>query len=170
LRELITGLRVWYVGCGKDNPLYLAVLDRMRGLGVLEVRHLDAGAFIRGEFLIKPQDTPLIVFDTKWVRDHVGGKDFHRLLQHSAAHRIPIAAVGGETSKLMVALDKAGVDELAVDEFGNVRNPLHHNPDLGGFRKEVETLPDGRLNWFPSILSANGPAEELVRVLIDWGK
>jgi hypothetical protein len=173
LRELITGLRVWYVGCGKDNALYLGVLERMRGMGVREIKHVDVGTFIKSEALAKPQDSLLIVVDGDWVRDHVGDKGFHRLLQHIASQRVPIAAVGGETSRLMVALHEAGVNELAGDEFGNVMNPFSPNRDVVGFQMRVQTLPDGRLNWYPFMFAGRAcpetPERSIVELLIERG-
>ena len=166
LRELIAEVRVWYVGYEHPNPLYLATIGKMRGVDVLEVKQVDVGTLIKTDTF--PQ---VILLDGNWVRVNVGDKDFHRLLQSAAAQRAAIIAIGGNTSALTEALHKTGVYEMAVDDFGNPRNPARHNPILVGFRKRVETLPDGQLNWFPHLALVNSDCPNtLVRSLIEVAK
>lgn len=124
-------LTVWHVGQGND--IYNAVLSRIQQFRVLEMRALDVQVLLRNETLefVEPKRPLLIVFNGNWISNHVNDAKIYNFLREAARQKANLVALGGATSNFFEVLNKAGVNDLPVDDkTGIARNPAYFNPPL----------------------------------------
>ena len=162
----IKNLSVWLVG--GNNELLDKFLDKLQQLGCKQIKRSETQEF-SNLALTKFNDSSLTVFDGDWVSERVDDPEFHKLLKELVYKRTKIAAIGGETSKLLEALDKAGVDKLGRDETGNIRNPAYFNPPLVGFALILTYTLENKAYVYPSILMCNtSNVDTLIEELDKW--
>lgn len=153
-------LTVWHVG--SDNDLIRAILDKLQAQGA-SVNH-----FNDFPLQITPSDKTLVVFDGDWISNTSSTYKCRMFLQ-MAYKSSCLVAVGGATSGLLNALDKAEVYRLGRDEDGNIRNPAHSNPSASGFKLKTATTPTGEAYTYPSIfISDSKDVNVITEALINW--
>ena len=109
----------------------------------------------------------VVVFGGEWFEQRVDDAELHGFLRLASSRGASIVMAGGTTSVFFEALDKARVYIMAVDEkTGEARNPVHFNPPLVGFRKEVA----GHTGCSPSFIfsSAGSSPDVLAESLAGW--
>lgn len=148
---------------GGGNNLSTQVINKIRDLGAKVTSSNELLEFM--EF----NDSLIVMFDTEWIQEEINDTRLHDLLRNAAPKEVKLIAIGGNTSKLFEALDKAGVCRLPVTETGEVRNPAYFNPPMVGYKLRKATRPDGTEYFGDSILLSSTPdIDQLVQALIKW--
>lgn len=162
----VKSLKVWHVGSGND--ILDKVLDKLQQLGCNKIEHLEVQELLMSESF-DFNESFLIIFDGNWISERVDDPELHKLFREVAYKGVKLVAIGGKTSKLLEALDKAGLNKLARDDAGNIRNPAYFDPTLVGFKLVETYTSEGHLHTYPSILISNTTnINTLVQELINW--
>ena len=135
------------------------LLEMLKGLGA-DVKSVEGIPEIAS---IKFGEQAIALFEGGWLEDKINDPELHTFLRDCTPKGVRITAIGGPTSKLFEALDKAGIEKLSV-ENGVVRNPAHWNPPFVGYRMTGQ----GKFAY-PSILISNSDnVSDLVEALSNW--
>jgi hypothetical protein len=160
-QNMLKGWTVWHVG--GSSEMIDSVLSEMERAGAV-VKH--STWFILFSFL---NSSSIVVFDGNWISAQEDRYEAHFFLREASSRRAALTAIGGSTSGLFDALDKAGVNELARDEAGNVRNPASINPRAAGFTWRYAVTPYSTQYSYPSMLITNAQgAHDIVEVIAGW--
>jgi len=160
-QETLKGWTVWHVG--GSSEMIDSVLSEMERAGAVVKQ---STWFIIFSLL---NNSSIVVFDGNWISAQKDRYEAHFFLQEASSRRAALTAIGGSTSGLFDALDKAGVHELGRDAAGNVRNPASIDPRAAGFAWRYAVTPYGTQYSYPSILITNAlGAQEMVEVLSGW--
>lgn len=154
----LDSLTLLHVGGG---DLATQLVDRLEAAGGRVVRSPDV-----------PEAADLspdvvVVFGGEWFEQRAYDTELHGFLSLASSRGASMVMADGITSVFFEALDRAGVYIMAVDEkTGEARNPVHFNPPLAGFRREVR----GHTGYSPSfIFSSSGSSPDvLARSLVEW--
>jgi hypothetical protein len=162
----LKGLSVLQVG--RSNNLLDAVLSKFEAQEATVIRFADPHSIL-ARMAALPEKA-LVVFDGDWLASISEDREFQTILQrlHEQRKYCAFAAIGGKTSSLFDALDKAGVYKL--DRYnGIVRNPAYDNPPVAGLRLKIATTPTGKAYAYPSILiSETRDPNTIVEALVSW--
>jgi len=156
---------------GQGNKIYNEVLARIKTLGVSQVKSLDIQSYASEEAsdVSVSQSPGLVVFDGEWLSKRTDDANVHKFLKTASGKAAKLIAVGGSTSKLLEALDKAKVNELGREDDGTLRNPAYFNPSVVGFCYKETKTPTGSVFQYPSIFISNTDnTDTMVQSLISW--
>jgi hypothetical protein len=111
----------------------------------------------------------LVMIESEWVFNQIGNSEIHAFLRNSVNEGAKLVAMGKQTSIFFQVLDEAGVNLLARDDDGTIRNPADDNPPMVGFRLKEAITPIGNLYLYPSLFFCSSEDVDLqLQEIVNW--
>lgn len=130
---------------GMAGDAYRALQERTSGA---EFHVVEVAALARVAYTLNASS--VIVFNSHWLSTNIDEPALASFLDAALSAHAKVAAIGGNTSDLFVALEavRPGI-------FAEGRNPAYDNPALAGYRLRDGEAPGGGTSQGESILVAS---------------